>query len=64
MDVRFKLRLEELSKELNTSYHELIQSIKDYIEGNKIRLSGDVKQLISEVKRSFYINYRLNLNYN
>jgi len=64
MDARFKLRLEELSQELNTSYHELIQSIKDYIEGNKIRLSADVKQLISEAKRTFYINYRLNLNYN
>lgn len=71
MDARFKMRLEELAAELNTTYNELLQNIKAYIEGNKefiegkkIQLSEDVKVLISEAKRTFYMNYRLNLNYN
>tara|TARA_B100001971_G_scaffold215192_1_gene259838 strand:- start:90488 stop:91573 length:1086 start_codon:yes stop_codon:yes gene_type:complete len=63
MDARFRKRLEELAQELNTNYQDLIQNIKDYIEGKKIKMSEEVKLLISEAKRTFYINYRLNLNY-
>jgi stearoyl-CoA desaturase (delta-9 desaturase) len=64
MDARFRSRLEELANELNTNYQDLLQNIKDYIEGKRTRVSDDVKLLISEAKRTFYINYRLNLNYN
>ena len=62
-DYRFRNRLEELAEELNTNAEELFQMIKDYIEGKKVELSNDVKALVSEARRTFYANYKLNLSY-
>lgn len=62
-DFRFKNRLEELSAELNTNYNDLLENIKDYIEGRKVDLSHEVRLLVSEVKRTFYMNGHLNLRY-
>ena len=62
-DLRFKKKVEELATELNTSYQELKKMITDYVAGKKVKVSGEVKQLILEIKRTIYINYKLNLSY-
>ncbi len=62
-DFRFKKRAEEIATELNTSYTELIAMIDDYIQGKKVKVTADMKELISEAKRTFYANYRLGLRY-
>lgn len=63
MDTRFRARAEELARELNTSYQDLVNMIQAYVEGKKVSLNNEVKELISEAKRTFYINYRLGLHY-
>jgi len=63
-DFRFQKRMEELARDLNTTYSELIKMIDDYIKGKKVKLSYEIKELISEAKRTFYANYRLGLKYN
>ena len=62
-DYRFKKRIEEIALELNTSVDELFQMVKDYIEGKKVKLSTELKALVSEAKRTWYANSRLNLSY-
>lgn len=62
-DMRFRKRAEELARELGTSYTELKKQIGDYMEGKKVKLSSEVRLLIEEAQRTFYINYRLNLSY-
>lgn len=62
-DSRFRIRAEELAKELNTSYQDLVNMIQQYVEGKKVSLNNEVKELISEARRTFYINYRLGLHY-
>lgn len=62
-DLRFKKRAEELASELNTSYQDLKKQIEDYVTGKKVQISNDVKQLTSEIRRTIYINYKLNLSY-
>jgi fatty-acid desaturase len=62
-DSRFRARAEQLAKELNTNYQDLLRMIQEYIEGKKISLNEEVRELIAEAKRTFYINYRLNLRY-
>jgi stearoyl-CoA desaturase (delta-9 desaturase) len=63
-DYRFQQRMKEIASDLNTSYSELIKMIDDYIKGKKVKLSDEIKELISEAKRTFYANYRLGLKYN
>lgn len=62
-DYRFKMRLEEIAQELNTNADEVFTMVRDYIEGRKVRISNELKELVSEAKRTFYANYRLNLSY-
>ena len=62
-DNRFRSKAEQLAKELNTSYQELLKMIQEYVEGKKVSLSEEVKDLIAEAKRTFYANYRLGLQY-
>ncbi len=63
-DFRFQKRMEEIARDLNTTYSELIKMIDDYIKGKKVKLNYEMKELISEAKRTFYANYRLGLRYN
>lgn len=62
-DYRFKKRLEEIAEELNTSAEELFQMIKDYMEGKKVKLSTELKALVSEAQRTWRANMKLNLSY-
>jgi fatty-acid desaturase len=63
-DFRFQKRMEELAQDLGTSYQELIKMIDDYINGKKVQLTSEIKELIAEAKHTFYANYRLGLKYN
>lgn len=63
-DFRFKKRIEDLAAELNTTYHEVLKMIEDYLQGKKVQLTADIKELIAEARRTFYANYRLGLKYN
>lgn len=62
-DYRFKKRLEEIANELNTSADELCQMIRDYFEGEKVKLTNELKALALEAKRTWQANTRLNLSY-
>ena len=62
-DFRFQKRMEELANDLNTTYTELLKMIEDYLQGNKIKLTNELKDLVSEAKHTFYANYRLGLSY-
>lgn len=62
-DYRFRKKLEEIAEDLNTTADELCQTIKDYIEGKKVKLSAEAKELVAEAKRTWYANCRLNLSY-
>jgi stearoyl-CoA desaturase (delta-9 desaturase) len=63
-DFRFQKRMEELANDLNTNYADLLKMIEDYLQGKKVKLTNELKDLISEAKHTFYANYRLGLRYN
>lgn len=63
-DFRFRKRIETLAEELNTSYHEILKMIEDYLAGKKVKITTDIKELVAEARRTFYANYRLGLSYN
>ncbi len=62
-NAEFKKKLEQMARELNTTYQELIAQIKAYLAGKKIELEAPVKEFAAEVKRIIKTNYRLNLSY-
>ncbi len=63
-DYRLKLRLEELARELNTSFQELLQTIEKYIRGEKVKINNQIKELVEEAQRTFWANAKLKLHYN
>lgn len=62
-DYRFKKRCEELALELNTNYHELVEQIRAYYSGEKVKLEKSVRQFMKEIRRTYRANQRLNLSY-
>lgn len=62
-DYRFKKRCEELALEMNTNYLELKDKIEAYYRGEKVKLEKSVRVFMTEVKRTYKANQRLNLSY-
>jgi hypothetical protein len=62
-DYRFKKRFEELCRELNVNYHDLLKKSEDYLKGKKVELERPVLDLLSEVRRTWWANMKLNLSY-
>jgi stearoyl-CoA desaturase (delta-9 desaturase) len=62
-DFRFQKKIEDLSKELNTSYADLAQKVEAYLEGQKVKLDRPIRKIAQEIKRTAKINVKLQLSY-
>lgn len=62
-DHRIKKKCEQLAREMNTTYAELQRQIQAYLQGQRVKLSRPVKELVAEIKRTMKANYRLSLSY-
>lgn len=62
-DFDFKNRFEEFCSEYKLNYAEMMQKVEDYIHGKKVELEKPMKDFIAEVRKTWYANMKLQLNY-
>jgi stearoyl-CoA desaturase (delta-9 desaturase) len=62
-DQRMRKKLEELARELNTTYQELVERIKAYIRGKKVDMEKPLKQFYKEIRQTIMANRKLSLSY-
>mgnify|MGYP002624275177 CR=1 FL=1 len=51
-DFRFQEKLEKLAQELGTTYSELVEKIKAYFEGQKVKLEKPIRLMIDDIRRT------------
>ena len=62
-DNRFKIRFEELAREMNLSYMDFKKRVEAYYLGERVKFEKSAKLFMDEVKRTYLINQKLKFSY-